>query len=416
MMRVMAVVGLVSVCLAALSAGFAMADDQADADDQSKPKTKTETDAKPKIPDLVYVNLSTTRGDVFIELDQQKAPVTVKNFLDYADSGFYDGTIFHRVIRNFMIQGGGFDKDLNPKETRPGIKNEWKNGLKNKRGTIAMARLRGKPDSATSEFFINVKDNPPLNTSTYDAAGYVVFGKVIQGMDVVDMIKAVRTRRVSAIHRNVPLEPIIINKVTRVDPGQLADPIAAARAAEAAETKVAEVSASLDNLYATISTSKGDIRLQLFPSGAPLTVANFVNLAQRGYYDGLKFHRVIANFMIQGGDPTGTGLGGPGYQFKNECSPKFRHDGPGILSMANSGPGTNGSQFFITHKATPHLNDKHTIFGKVVAGQDVVNAVAKDDAMNTIKIEGDTKQLFEKQKDQLDKWNKTLDEKFPRKP
>lgn len=173
--------------------------------------------------------------------------------------------------------------------------------------------------------------------------------------------------------------------------------------------------ASAADLIAVIKTDKGDIRLKLFPDEASLTVTSFVNLAQRGYYDGLKFHRVIKDFMIQGGDPTGTGSGGPGYQFKDEFSPKLKHDTPGILSMANAGAGTNGSQFFITHVPTPHLDNKHSIFGKVLAGQDVVNKIAGGDVMKSVTIEGDTTALFAKNKDQLDAWNKTLDAKFPKK-
>ena len=163
-----------------------------------------------------------------------------------------------------------------------------------------------------------------------------------------------------------------------------------------------------DDLTAVITTPKGDIRVTLFPAEAPVTVANFVNLAQRGYYDGLKFHRVMANFMIQGGDPNGNGTGGPGYRFADEFSPSLRHNSAGILSMANSGPGTNGSQFFITHGPTPHLDDLHSIFGKVSSGQDVVDAVAQDDVM-TIVIEGDTASLLAAQKEHLDEWNRILD-------
>ena len=122
-------------------------------------------------------------------------------------------------------------------------------------------------------------------------------------------------------------------------------------------------------MQATMTTTKGAIRLNLFPEQAPVTVANFVNLASRGYYDGLKFHRVIANFMIQGGCPRGTGSGGPGYQFEDEFDPSLRHDRPGRLSMANAGPGTNGSQFFITHVPTPWLDDNHSIFGAVAAAR-----------------------------------------------
>ncbi len=169
-----------------------------------------------------------------------------------------------------------------------------------------------------------------------------------------------------------------------------------------------------DGLVAVFKTSKGEIRVKLTPEETPLTVANFVNLADRGFYDGLKFHRVIPNFMIQGGDPKGNGTGDPGYKFADEFSPTLRHDGPGILSMANSGPGTNGSQFFITHVATPWLNDKHSIFGKVLEGQDVVNAIAMGDTMDMVTIEGDIKPILEKNKAQVDEWNKILDAKFPR--
>ena len=164
-----------------------------------------------------------------------------------------------------------------------------------------------------------------------------------------------------------------------------------------------------NELAAVITTTKGDIHVTLFPVEAPLTVANFVNLAQRGYYDGLKFHRVLANFMIQGGDPTGSGSGGPGYQFADEFSPSLRHNSAGTLSMANAGPRTNGSQFFITHVPTPHLDDVHSIFGKVSSGQDVVDAIAQDDIMTTIVIEGDPTSLLAAQKEQVDEWNRILD-------
>ena len=139
-------------------------------------------------------------------------------------------------------------------------------------------------------------------------------------------------------------------------------------------------------MHAVIRTEKGDIRLELYPEEAPITVANFVNLAERGYYDGVTFHRVISNFMIQGGDPTGTGRGGPGYRFEDEFHPSRRHDGPGVLSMANAGPGTNGSQFFITHRATPWLDGKHSVFGQVVQGQEVVDRIRQGDALKSVEI------------------------------
>jgi cyclophilin family peptidyl-prolyl cis-trans isomerase len=130
---------------------------------------------------------------------------------------------------------------------------------------------------------------------------------------------------------------------------------------------------------ARIKTEKGDMVVELYADRAPLTVENFVNLARAGFYDGTTFHRVIAGFMAQGGDPTGTGTGGPGYQFGDEFHPSLRHDAAGILSMANAGPGTNGSQFFITHGPTPHLDDRHTVFGKVTSGLDVLRSIRERD-------------------------------------
>jgi len=166
-------------------------------------------------------------------------------------------------------------------------------------------------------------------------------------------------------------------------------------------------------MKATIKTNKGDISLTLFDELAPVTVANFVNLAQRGFYNGLKFHRVINDFMIQGGCPQGTGTGGPGYKFEDEFHRDLKHGKPGILSMANAGPNTNGSQFFITHVPTPWLDGKHSVFGEVQGqpDQDVVNSIDKGDAIVEIVIEGDTSTLFVKAKAHLDKWNGILDRK-----
>ncbi|HID78215.1 MAG TPA: peptidylprolyl isomerase [Planctomycetaceae bacterium] len=137
---------------------------------------------------------------------------------------------------------------------------------------------------------------------------------------------------------------------------------------------------------ATIETDKGTIRLELFADKAPRTVANFEKLASQRFYDGLSFHRVIEDFMIQGGCPKGDGTGGPGYTFEDEFHPDLKHDGPGVLSMANAGPDTNGSQFFITHVATPWLDGKHSVFGHVIEGQEVVNAIRQGDVMRKVSV------------------------------
>ena len=138
---------------------------------------------------------------------------------------------------------------------------------------------------------------------------------------------------------------------------------------------------------AVIETPRGTIKLELFADKVPNTVANFEKLANSKFYDGLTFHRVISDFMIQGGCPYGTGTGGPGYQFDDEFHPDLRHDGPGVLSMANAGPNTNGSQFFITHVACPWLDGKHSVFGRVIEGQDVVDSIRQGDKMTKVYVE-----------------------------
>lgn len=169
------------------------------------------------------------------------------------------------------------------------------------------------------------------------------------------------------------------------------------------------MSDSIQDVSAVIHTSKGDIKLRLFAGKAPLTVANFANLAKRGYYDGLNFHRVIPDFMIQGGCPHGTGTGGPGYRFEDECTPELSHDAPGKLSMANAGPGTNGSQFFITHVETPWLDGRHTVFGEVLDADDqaVVNAIEMGDILESIELEG-AEAVLAAQADRINAWNDIL--------
>ena len=166
-----------------------------------------------------------------------------------------------------------------------------------------------------------------------------------------------------------------------------------------------------------IITAKGDVNINLLPDKSPVTVANFVNLAKKGYYDGLKFHRVIDNFMAQGGDPTGTGAGGPGYRFEDEVNNGLNFSKPGKLAMANAGPGTNGSQFFITTVPTEWLNGNHTIFGEVVSDADltVVKKLSNGDVMTKVVVEGDVDAFLKTQKNRVDSWNKVLKQNFPNK-
>ena len=161
------------------------------------------------------------------------------------------------------------------------------------------------------------------------------------------------------------------------------------------------------SLFATFDTDRGAIKVELYPDKAPLTVANFVNLAKRGFYDGLNFHRVIPDFMIQGGCPQGTGTGGPGYKFEDETKNGVAHE-RGVLSMANAGPNTNGSQFFITHVATPWLDGKHTVFGQVVSGIEAVDAVKQGDKIKSVAIEGDADAALAAKADRVAEWNKIL--------
>ncbi len=161
----------------------------------------------------------------------------------------------------------------------------------------------------------------------------------------------------------------------------------------------------MDDIKITLQTSKGNINLTLFPDDAPVTVCSFLHLASRGFYNGLTFHRVIPNFMIQGGCPDGTGRGNPGYKFECECKPHRRHDKPGIFSMANAGPGTNGSQFFITHVPTPWLDDAHKRDYALMEGQDIVDSIKGGDLINEVVIHGDTTELFENHKDRIADWS-----------
>ncbi len=172
---------------------------------------------------------------------------------------------------------------------------------------------------------------------------------------------------------------------------------------------MADTHGQIEAIRVVFKTSKGDIETTVFADKVPVTAANFLNLAKRGYYNGLTFHRVIPGFMIQGGCPEASGRGGPGYRFEDEFDPELRHDRAGMLSMANAGPGTNGSQFFITHQATPHLDNRHSIFGAVTQGQDVVDAIRVGDTIERIEILDCTDALFEAQAGRIAAWNQQMD-------
>lgn len=174
---------------------------------------------------------------------------------------------------------------------------------------------------------------------------------------------------------------------------------------------LSSISAYAQDLKATIVTDKGTLEVELSERATPTSVANFVNLAERGFYDGLKFHRVERNFVIQGGDPRGNGTGGPGYQFTGEMI--LKHTRPGTLSMANSGIGTDGSQFFLTLVPTPHLDGKHSVFGRVTSGLDTIYKINRGDVIRSITISGDTSALKLRKQADLEKWNAILDTGFP---
>ncbi len=188
----------------------------------AQPETPAETpkETTPATEPRVYVMMKTSMGDIVLELNNEKAPVSTENFLSYVDKKFYDNTIFHRVIPGFMVQGGGFTPDMAQKDTDKGIKNEWQNGLKNERGTVAMARLGYRPDSATAQFFINTVNNAGLDRPN-DGAGYAVFGKVVSGMEVVDKIEKVKTA-VKDRMQDVPVTPVVIQSVRRMTPEEAA--------------------------------------------------------------------------------------------------------------------------------------------------------------------------------------------------
>jgi peptidyl-prolyl cis-trans isomerase A (cyclophilin A) len=227
---------IVASLLASLAATAALA---MQAPQEQKPADAAPAQAAPAANGPVFVSLETSKGTIVLELDPAKAPISVENFMKYVKAGFYDGTVVHRIVPGFVVQGGGFDQAMVQKQTNPAIKNEWKNGLKNGRGTISMARLPS-PDTATSQFFLNLKDNPALDGA--NGPGYAVFGKIVVGLDVLDAMGAAPTTSKEVtdqagrkqVFSDVPMEAIVMTKAVELDAASAASMIEAAKAKPAA--------------------------------------------------------------------------------------------------------------------------------------------------------------------------------------
>jgi len=337
-----------------------------------------ELDAK-DIKDVVEIEMSVKGfGIINLDLYHDVAPVTVENFVKLATDGFYDGLTFHRVVADFMIQGGDPNGDGTggSKESISGefILNGYNNPLSHKRGVISMARSQSY-DSASSQFFICNAD------STFLDGQYAAFGEVTEGLDVVDKISAVEVDYNSyGTEKSVPKETITIDYVIVTGTRDRAE-------GENAETGGVVESVSDEELYKDpvkvemAVKDHGTITLELYPNLAPITVENFVTLAKNGFYDGLTFHRIVSGFMIQGGDPDGTGMGGSEKKIKGEfllngISNPLSHE-RGVISMARSSSyDSASSQFFICHGNAKSLDNQYAAFGKVIDGMDVVDSVA----------------------------------------
>ncbi len=333
-----------------------------------------------------HATLRTSYGDITLELYPREVPVTVNNFVFLARQGYYDGVVFHRIVRGFMVQGG------DPTGTGrggPGYRFADEQVTRDYvRGTLAMAN--SGPNSNGSQFFIMHQDFalPPA---------YTIFGMVTEGLDVLDAIANSPVEPGPGGERSLPVERIVIQSVEITEtertssdtpstaasdtpaPASCKTPAAASAAPQPQEANMqwdAPPAMSIDTekqYCATLRTTHGDITVALHASEAPVTVNNFVFLARQGFYNGVRFHRIIRGFMVQSGDPTGTGRGGPGYRFADE--PVTRDYLRGTLAMANAGANTNGSQFFIVHQDAG-LPPAYTIFGMVTDGLDALDAIA----------------------------------------
>jgi cyclophilin family peptidyl-prolyl cis-trans isomerase len=335
-------------------------------------------------PGVIYQAVFRTEvGDIVVELMPQLAPRAVNNFIALARAGYYDGTHFYQVIADLVALGGdplengsGSPGYVLPDELNPNVFNDV--------GWLGVAQQA--PNSNTGQFFFTLVPAPWL------AERFTPLGRVVKGLDVLAKIEI---RDPTAVNTS-PGTLLQRVDITTVSTSQLPTPTPtptpfAPSLPRSGQRPLAELPPAQRNNYyntpptlqidtnrdyiAIFRTEVGDFKVDLFEKDAPRTVNNFVLLALNGFYDDTTFHRVIADFVAQGGDPTGTGTGGPGYRFDDEFVPALRHDREGILSMANAGPNTNGSQFFITLVATPWLDDRHTVFGAVIEGMEVVRQI-----------------------------------------
>jgi peptidylprolyl isomerase len=332
-------------------------------------------------PSKTYVaTMVTSKGDIAIELYAEQAPMAVNNFVVLSELGYYDGLALHPAGPPAAILGG------DPSDTMqggPGYEFDAERTIPVITGSFGYLRMPEEINplnlSNGSLFFLALEDIPDIS------GVFSSFGQVVEGLDVAQQIAEgdfIQQMVITEAAESKAPTPAPLPTATAVP-----TPFAPEQS-ESSDRPLAELApAERDGMFNTapamqleegkdytarISTDVGDIVVDLYEDQAPLTVNNFVTLANLGFYDSTIFHRVIEGFMAQAGDPTGTGSGGPGYQFEDEIVPELTFDGPGILAMANAGPGTNGSQFFITFDKTDWLNGQHTIFGKVLEGEDVL--------------------------------------------
>lgn len=335
--------------------------------------------------DKVYVaTIETTKGDIVVELYAREAPLSVNNFVVLSSLGYYDGLPMVPLPEAAVVLAGD---PLGTGEGGPGYTVPAELGVPNLEGAVGWLRLPDQvnPERASSgsQFYITLAPAPQLD------GNLTVFGQVIDGLQVAgqvetgDVIQEITIseadeRRAPTPPPPTPTPPPVAPVLDPAGDRPLADISPAERDGYFNTPPAMQLQSGVDYV-ARIVTEKGDIVVDLFEEQTPSTVNNFVVLADLGFYDNTTFHRVIEDFMAQAGDPSGTGRGGPGYTFADEFVPELVHDSAGILSMANAGPNTNGSQFFLTFAPTPWLDGLHTVFGKVIEGEDVLGQISLRD-------------------------------------